>query len=157
VAALETTSNAVGILDALIRAGVLDRPTLDRLLRGRAGRWGSRKVRRAFELVDGRSQSPPESWVRVACVLAGLPLPVPQFHVWECGVKLAETDLAWPEAKLIVEYEGEYHFDELQIARDDRRYERLVAAGWRVIRLSSHDLRDLDGVVGRIAQALAAA
>ena len=36
----------------------------------------------------------------------------------------------WWAQKLIVEYEGEYHFDELQIVRDDARYERFIAAGW---------------------------
>jgi very-short-patch-repair endonuclease len=65
------------------------------------------------------------------------------------------VDLAWPDQRVVVEYEGAYHFDGLQIAKDDRRYERLIAAGWRVIRLSAVDLRDMDAVVSRIAQALA--
>jgi very-short-patch-repair endonuclease len=99
--------------------------------------------------------SPPESRVRIACRLAGLPHPVPQFQVVEDGAFLGQVDLAWPEARLIVEYEGEYHFDELQIRRDDARYARLVAAGWRVIRLSSVDLRNLEKVVQRIREALA--
>jgi very-short-patch-repair endonuclease len=40
--------------------------------------------------------------------------------------------------------------------KDDARYDRLLAAGWRVIRLSSADLRDLGAVVTRIEAALAA-
>jgi very-short-patch-repair endonuclease len=80
---------------------------------------------------------------------------VPQFVVLSHGEFLGRVDLAWPEAQLIVEHEGAHHFDELQIRRDDRRYERLAAAGWRVIRLSSADLRDLAAVVERIARALA--
>jgi very-short-patch-repair endonuclease len=43
-----------------------------------------------------------------------------------------------------------------QIRRDDERYRRLAAAGWRVIRLSAADLRDMASVVARIAAALAA-
>ena len=93
--------------------------------------------------------------MRVACHLGGLPHPVPQFEVHECGAFLGQVDLAWPEAKLVVEYEGAHHFDELKIVDDDARYEALVAAGWRVIRLSSIDLRDLDAVVERIRIALA--
>jgi hypothetical protein len=106
-------------------------------------------------LVDGRAMSPPESRLRVACHLAGLPQPVPQFEVVVNGVFLGRVDLAWPEAQLVVEYEGEYHFDGLQIAKDDARYERLTAAGWRVVRLSSFDLRDLDAVTALLRDLLA--
>jgi len=154
VAALEPTSTAVGVLDAMLRAGRLADADLRRLERSGRGRWGSRRARRAFELVDGRSESPPESWVRVACALAGLPAPVPQYEVVEGGTWLARVDLAWPDERLIVEYEGAYHFDGLQLVRDDVRIERLIAAGWRVIRLAAHDLRDMDDVVRRIAEAL---
>jgi hypothetical protein len=150
VAALERTATAVGVLDGMLHSGLLDVAQLQQLLRDGAGRWGARRVRKAFELVDARSESPPESWVRVACALGGLPAPVPQFDVVDDGRWLGRVDLAWPEARLIVEYDGEYHFDGLQIARDDARLSRLVAAGWRVIRLSAADLRDMDGIVRRI-------
>jgi hypothetical protein len=110
VAALERTATAVGVLDGMIQAGQLDSAHLRQLLGAGVGRWRCRRVRQAFELVDGRSQSPPESWVRVACVLAGLPAPIPQFDVIADGTWLGRVDLAWPEARVIVEYEGEYHF-----------------------------------------------
>src|SRR4051794_2783624 len=118
------------------------------------GRWRARRGLLALSLGDGRARSPAESWVRVACHLAGLPAPVPQFVVTDHGRWLAQVDLAWPEAKLVVEYEGAYHFEGTQIAKDDSRYARLIAAGWRVIRLSSADLRDMDAVVARIKAAL---
>jgi hypothetical protein len=155
VGALERTATAVGVLDGMVRAGQVDPAHLRQLLDDGIGRWRCRQVRRAFELVDGRSESPPESWVRVACALGGLPAPIPQFDVMADGVWLARVDLAWPDARVIVEYEGEYHFDGLQISRDDIRLRRLVAAGWRVIRLAAHDLRDMDAVVSRIAAELA--
>lgn len=155
VGALEGTATAVGILDALVHVGLLDAAQLGPLLHAGAGRWGSRKVRRAFELVDGRSESPPESWVRVACAFGGLPAPVPQYDVVHEGTWLGRVDLAWPEARLIVEYEGAYHFEGIQIRTDDERYRRLVAAGWRVVRLSAADLRDMDAVLQRIRTALA--
>ena len=66
-------------------------------------------------------------------------------------------DLAWPAEKLIVEYGGPHHFEALQIVRDDRRYGAFIAAGWRVIRLTANDLRDLECVTRRIAEELAAA
>jgi very-short-patch-repair endonuclease len=104
--------------------------------------------------VDARAESAPESRVRVALALAGLE-PVPQHEVRVDGRFIARVDLAWPEARLALEYEGAYHFEGIQIVRDDARFERLIAAGWRVIRLSAADLRDLDGVVARVREALA--
>jgi hypothetical protein len=157
VATLETVPHAVAMLDAMVRAGHLDVAAAAVDLERSSGRWRASRVAKVLPLVDARSMSPPESWVRVACVRAGLPTPVPQYGVLEDGEFLGAVDLAWPEARLVVEYEGEYHFDDLQIVKDDARYARLVAAGWRVIRLSANDLRDLDAVVRRIRAVLLAA
>jgi hypothetical protein len=154
VATLERTPDAVAALDGMLHSGALDPVVVSGLIASAPGRWRGRRAQRALALADGRAQSPPESWVRVACHLGGLPAPVPQFTVLVDGAFLGIVDLAWPQEKLVVEYEGAYHFDGLQIARDDRRYARLIAAGWRVIRLSSADLRDLDAVVARITAAL---
>jgi hypothetical protein len=159
VATLESTATAVALLDGMLRDGQerddgLTEAALIARFRGRRGRWGSRRADALLPLLDARAMSPPESRVRVACHLAGLPHPVPQYEVFAGNSFLAQVDLAWPEAKLVVEYEGAYHFDGLQILKDDGRYARLVAAGWRVIRLSSVDLRDLDDVVVRIRAAL---
>ncbi len=154
VAALETTATAVSVLDAMLRRGTVRATDLSAVLRERSGRRGSRQVRRVLDLADPRSESPPESLVRVACVLAGLPAPVPQYDVLGHGRWLGRVDLAWPEQRVLVEYEGEHHFDGVQIVRDDARLARLTAAGWLVIRLAAADLRALDDVVARIRAAL---
>ena len=160
VATLDPLPSAVALLDGMLRDGQerqdgLGESALPAEFLRRRGRWGSRRANALLPFVDGRAMSPPESRVRVACHLAGLPHPVPQFQVRESGVLLAQVDLAWPEARLVVEYEGAYHFEGVQIIEDDARYERLLRAGWRVIRLSSVDLGDLGAVVDRIAAALA--
>ena len=154
VAALEPLGTGVAALDAMVRSGAVSLDQLAARLEGSAGDWGITKVRRAFGLVDPRAESAPESKVRVALVLAGL-APVPQFHVLHHGDFLGKVDFAWPEAKLIVEYEGAHHFDAERILEDERRYAALTAAGWRVIRLYAPDLRNLDDVVRRVRQALA--
>jgi hypothetical protein len=156
VATLERTPDAVACLDAMAASRELTPAMLRSLRAGAAGRWRAGRAQTALSLVDARAQSPAESWVRVACHLAGLPAPVPQFVVTDGERWLAQVDLAWPEARLVVEYEGAYHFKENQIVKDDGRYARLEAAGWTVIRLLAADLRDLDGVVVRIKAALAA-
>jgi hypothetical protein len=162
IATLETAQNAAALLDGMLRdgaerdAGLTDAGVAAEFL-SRRGQWRSSRALTLLPLLDGRAMSPPESRLRVACHLGGLPRPIPQFEVYEDGVFLGRVDLAWPEAKLIVEYEGAYHFDGLQIPKDDARYDRLVAAGWRVIRLSSIDLWDLDAVVEQIRAALVGA
>jgi hypothetical protein len=152
-AAMEPLGTAVAALDAMVRLGTVSRPDLEVLVSEGVGRWGVTRVRRAFGLVDPRAESPPESRVRVALVLAGL-APEPQYDVHVGGQWLGRVDLAFPEARVAVEYEGAYHFEDDQIMRDDERYERLRAAGWTVIRLSATDLRDLDGAVARVRAAL---
>jgi len=152
IATLESTATAVGYLDAMVGAGHMDPVSLERL--AVPGRWRSSKVAAVVPLVDGRSQSPAESWVRVACARAGLPAPIPQFVVIGSGQFLGKVDLAWPEYRLIVEYEGPHHFDEDKQREDELRYARLIRAGWRVIRLANADLRDMAGIVARIAAAL---
>ena len=154
VCALEPVRTAVAALDGMLRFRSVSRADLDAISRTASHRWGAARVRRAIALADARSESPPESWLRVAFALGGLPPCVPQFEVVESGVFLGRVDFAWPEAKLIVEYEGAYHFQGIQIRRDDTRLARLIAAGWRVIRVSAADLRDLDAVVARVAAAL---
>jgi hypothetical protein len=155
VAALEPLGTAVAALDAMVREGAVRRDQLDAMAVDGAGRWGVSRVRRAFQLIDARAESSPESRVRVALVLAGLE-PIPQFEVWEHGILLGRVDLAFPTERLIIEYEGSYHFEGTQIVRDDARIERLIAAGWRVIRLSAVDLRALDEVVARVRRELSA-
>jgi hypothetical protein len=155
LATLESIGTAVAALDAMVRARSVELRDLQAMTADAAGRWGVSRVRRVVPLVDPRAASAPESRVRVACVLAGL-CPVPQYEVLVDGLEL-HVDLAFPEARLAVEYEGAYHFEETQIVRDDARYALLVAAGWRILRLSSADLRDLDGVIRRIQHELARA
>jgi hypothetical protein len=154
VAALETVPTAVGFLDGMVRAGCLDLEAFRRSHDRARGRWRVGQVGKVLPLVDGRSESPPESWVPVACARAGLPAPTPQYVVLADGVFLGRVDLGWTDARVIVEYEGAHHFGGMQIARDDERCRRLLAAGWVVIRLSATDLRDMDAVVARIARAL---
>jgi hypothetical protein len=154
VAVLEPLAVAVAALDAMVRQGSVTVPDLAGMAASGGGRWGINRVRRAVPLVDPRAESAPESRVRVALVLAGLD-PVPQFEVSADGRFLARVDFAWPEERVVLEYEGAHHFDGIQIVRDDERIRRLEAAGWRVIRISAADLWNLDAVIEKVRAALA--
>jgi very-short-patch-repair endonuclease len=51
------------------------------------------------------------------------------------------VDLADPEARVAIEYDGIWHADIGQFRRDRRRPNRLVA-GWTVLHLTATGLRD---------------
>ena len=105
------------------------------------GQRGSKLAARAFSMADGRSQSRPESELRVRLVSAGLPKPVVQLAiVLPNGVTL-HPDLAWEEYRVAAEYDGLWHGDADQFHRDRRRLNLLVASGWLVLHVTSQRMR----------------
>jgi hypothetical protein len=114
------------------------------LLARRAAEPGARGARRLAEVValaDPRAESPPETRLRVALVRAGLPRPEVQFPVLdEYGFELARADLAYPAAKLAIEYDGSTHFEPSRARRDRERDGELAGIGWQTLRLAADDV-----------------
>ncbi|MDD9205386.1 DUF559 domain-containing protein, partial [Georgenia sp. 10Sc9-8] len=128
-----------------------------RLRRSRPGARGCRRLDEALTYVTGRAESPPESRLRVYVIRAGLRAPQANYSVVVGGVFLARVDLAWPEVRVAVEYDGEYHDDPDQVAADRARLNRLKAAGWTVLVVDRHQMRRPDQVVQQIGAVLARA
>lgn len=146
---------AVVVLDGLLGRKLVTAGELRAFAESRYGQRGARRAGRAFRLADGRAQSPPESQLRVRLVLAGLPPPVPQFPVRLPGGVVYHPDLAWPQFRVAIEYDGHWHATPDQLHRDRRRLNQLVAAGWIVLHCTSQRLRrDLPGVVREASAAL---
>jgi very-short-patch-repair endonuclease len=120
-----------------------------------AARPRSRAVR-ALSLADGRAESPQETRTRLRIRFADFPASTPQFDVWHGHYFVARVDLAWPEAKVAVEYDGEWHANARQLAQDRARLNRLVHAGWVVLHLTKRELAD-DALFGSFAVQLRAA
>ncbi|WP_203741611.1 endonuclease domain-containing protein [Catellatospora bangladeshensis] len=78
----------------------------------------------------------------VGLVLAGLPRPVTQHVVEDRGRFVARVDLAWPEYRVAVEYDGVWHAQADQFHRDRQRLNRLVGQDWIVLHLTAQRLRD---------------
>lgn len=147
----------LAVTDQVLRRGV-SREALGRLLDGAAGARGVRTARRVLPLGDPLAGSPMESVVRWLVHEAGLPRPVLQ-HVVTDGVRgtVGEVDFAWPERRVMVEFDGEVHRDRRTFVDDLRRQNGLVLAGWTVLRFSSADvLGRPEWVVATIRRALAA-
>jgi len=141
---------AVARVDALARVRGLDGNGLVAHGLEHAGQAGCVSALAALRLVDRRAESVPESIVRVSLILGGLPAPIPQYRIVIDQQFLARVDLAYPEIRLALEYDGQWHADRDQLTRDRRRIRNLNAAGWYVYPITRHDLRDLDGLVAAV-------
>ncbi|MBB3085141.1 DUF559 domain-containing protein [Geodermatophilus sabuli] len=154
-------------------AGVLPPEALlavtDQLLDGRCSRAdlahqlarrptgrGCGRARDVLPVGDPRAESPMESVLRWLVHAAGLPAPVLQYVVRDAsGTALGRADLAWPERRVLVEFDGDVHRERDVFVNDLRRQNRLVAAGWTVLRFTSADvLGRADEVVAEIRRAL---
>ncbi|MEH0937021.1 endonuclease domain-containing protein [Micromonospora psammae] len=147
--------DAVVVIDSLLARRLTDVPALREYALARAGRRGWRSLLRAVDLADPGAESPPESRTRVQLVLAGLPRPRTQWVVSDHGRFVARLDLAWPELKVAVEYDGLWHDDPEQFHRDRRRLNQLLGGDWIVLHVTAKRLReDFPGFVAEVRAAL---
>jgi very-short-patch-repair endonuclease len=114
------------------------------------GRRGVATARAVMCLGNPLAGSPMESVLRWLLHEAGLPGPVLQHVVRHDGRFLGQVDMAWPERRVLVEFDGNVHRDRKVFVDDVRRQNGLVLAGWTVLRFTSADVR------GRPQQVLSA-
>ncbi len=133
--------------DALVRRRkpIAQRDDLRDAVKRWAGRRGAGRLREAEALVRDRTASPRETRLRLAAVDHGLPEPVVNFPVYdEHGVLVAILDLAYPEYRVGLEYDGDHHrTDTVQFLHDVERLDALSALGWRDIRITKEHRGDL--------------
>lgn len=127
---------------------------------GRQGRNGVGRLHRVLEdLPSGaeRAESGPEVELLQICQSYGLPEPAVQFPI-VVGGRRYRVDLAYPEARVLIEFDGyEAHADPTQFVDDRRRQNDLVLTGWSVLRFTYPDLRDGPAAVAaKIRQSIAA-
>jgi hypothetical protein len=151
LAALGDIYDLVAAGDSALRAG-LPAAELAQLVRDARRLRGLVRARGAVPLLDARSRSRPESRIRSALELAGLPRPrvneaiYDAHHGW-----LAEPDLHYREARLALEYNGADHANLDRMRKDSTRLLDLQRAGWEVRTYTvSHAFRRLDEVVADV-------
>lgn len=146
----EDLADAVVALDVFLARGLVDPQQLSDAVSLLAAVRGSRKARRAVGLADERAESPPESRLRLLLRLAGL-APIPQYVVRDAeGRFLARVDLAFPELKIAIEYDGAWHGQPGQLGRDRRRLNALTAAGWIVLHVTASDMHEPETLVAAV-------
>jgi hypothetical protein len=148
--------DAVAAVDRMVASGVVDLASVRALATATRG-LGSARARNVCALADGRAESPQETRLRLLMLRSALPPPVAQFTVNHGGRFVARVDFAWPDAKVAVEYDGLWHAEDGQFARDRHRINRLHAAGWRVFFVTAADLYDPERLVARMIDFLTGA
>lgn len=102
---------------------------------------GIRAFRAAVDRIRSGTDSPRETDTRLALVDAGLPEPVIGYRILSSrGAYLGTPDLAYPDLRVAIEYEGDYHRERDQFAYDIHRRERMEDERWAVVRVISDHL-----------------
>jgi hypothetical protein len=130
---------AVVIADIALHAGLTNLADLNSFCLSRTHRLGVANLRRIALLADASAESPMETRLRMVLELAGLPRPQAQVSLHDSrGQFLGRPDLYYPDHRLGIEYDGGIHRSSL--AEDNRRQNRLLAAGIRLLRFTAGDV-----------------
>lgn len=99
-------------------------------------------VRTALEDAQFPTLSPMETLTRLLVMACGLPRPAMNFHVDTPG-GYSLLDLAWPESKTAVEFNGRVHSQDHEAYKNEMyRNEVLRDLGWKLRIIVFDDLRD---------------
>lgn len=155
-AAVLTVRELVAVGDSLV--GTLALTTIDGLASAvRPGHRHVRAARQALDLVRVGSESPMETWFRLTILDAGFPEPALNIDVHGAdGVFLGRVDMAWPEARIAFEYDGDHHRDQDVFRHDQRRDNGFVVNDWLVVHATALDAARPALVLEQLRQAFAA-
>ncbi len=145
-----TEEDAVILLDRLCDEGMVRLDDVRTAVRALRPCRGSGRARRAAALADGLAGSPQETRLRLLLPRDGLPAPTAQVRVFDDEGFVARVDLAYPDLKIAIEYDGLWHGGRRAFLSDRRRLNRLVAAGWVVLHVTVEDLRNPRELAARI-------
>lgn len=152
----------VAAADAALRAG-LSREALERECSRFAGVPGIARGRMVVGFADERAESPGESRSRAIMQMQGLLIPVLQHEVRFKGRFLGRSDFAWPDQRVLGEFDGAGKYAELVplghtpadvIMAEKEREQAFRDAGWWVVRWGWRDLADHGAFADRLRGAL---
>jgi hypothetical protein len=133
---------ALATLDAALRS---TRCTYTDMANAVAEQWGRRgivAVRELLPLADGRAESAMESEARLVMIDHGLPLPELQYPIYGPDGDVWRVDFAWPEARVVAEYESiAWHVGREEMLRDKTRSGMIQELGWTIIPIVVDDVR----------------
>jgi len=138
-------TESVVIADMALHKRLITITALKHLADASTNHHGVKKLRRVVPHVEPLTESPMETRMRMLFVLAGLPRPEAQVTIWNGLLIAGRVDLYYREARLGIEYDGATHDGNL--AEDNRRQNRLLEAGVRLLRFTAGDIYNSPDVV----------
>jgi hypothetical protein len=129
---------ALVVADALAHAGLITPARFGAYARTHRGLRGVRQADTVCTLIEPLTESPMESRLRLSLVQAGFDPPISQHVIRNAqGDFVARADLAYPQCRIVIEYDGALHWE--QRREDDRRRDAMRALGWTVLVASRSD------------------
>ena len=112
---------------------------------------GCRLARRAAALVVEKVESPRETQLRLALVLAGLPVPRCNITLGTDEYAVGRVDMLYEEFKVLLEYDGDWHrLDRSQWNLDLDRNDAFADEGYLTVRVTAARMRRPREVVRRV-------
>lgn len=132
-----------------------ERTTIDDLAAQiRPGSRHVRLARAALQHVRVGSESPMETGLRLDVVDAGFSEPELNLDVRDGnGTFLGRVDMAWPEYRIALEYDGDHHRERGTFQHDQRRGNGFAVNDWLVIHATASDAVRPAVLVERLRQA----
>ncbi len=126
---------ALAVADSALKFGLVTREALLAAALATPRAPGRSSCITVAHWADGRAANAFESVLRGRLIEAGITTFVPQYAI-TAGPLSLHVDLADPVAGVVLEADSfEFHGSRADFRRDCERYDELVAAGWRVLRL----------------------
>lgn len=149
---------AVCVLDSALNRQLVTDQDLAGVAHLLTGRRGAVAARRYLVEADGRSQSPLETRARLRCVDGNVPPDALQLEIRDVdGYLLGIGDLGWRAGRVIAEADGrDPHSGPTAVFEDRMRQNRLVNAGWKVLRFTWSDTLRPDYIPQTVKNALRA-
>lgn len=144
---------AVVLVDMALHARVTSVAELTSWAESHRGRRGVKRLRRALQFAEPAAASPMETRLRMLLVLSRLPRPKLQVPIHDAaGRFVGRVDLYYEGCGLAIEYDGAGHRETM--TEDNRRQNRLLATGVRLLRFTASDVLGNPGAL--VAQVKAA-
>lgn len=125
--------------DLVLHAGLVSIAELCAYVEAHPKAKGIARLRRAVDLAEPKTESAMETRLRLLLVFGGLPRPEVQVSIHDDqGRFLGRPDLLYPLQRLAIEYDGNTHRDRL--VDDNRRQNRIIGAGFRLLRFTAADV-----------------